>query len=221
MISGGTRGLDSDPAEATVPDAVQDDALQEALQETERNACFSEHLAPHLGYVQRISRYLSSNRADAEDLAQETMLRAYRAADRFDGRHPKAWLYRIARNCAINRDVRKKDASFPEGHPGPTDHRTPDDMLLAGMLDPLLETALRNLPAHGRRVIELVDGQQLSYEEAAAVLDVPRGTIMSRVHRARKRLLAELEGTDLDRSARTKARPGPLTGHLTASGSLA
>jgi len=167
----------------------------------ERNECFERHLAPHLDYVTRISRYLSNNATDAEDLAQDTMLRAYRAADRFDGRHPKAWLYRIARNCAINRSTRRKDLFLNEDHPGPVDHQTPADVLEAGVLDPLLESALRNLPPHGRRVLELVDGQQLTYEEAAAVLEVPRGTIMSRVHRARKRLLAELEGTHLDRAA--------------------
>lgn len=173
-------------------------------QEDSRDA-FNRFVVPELEVLYRTARSLTRNPTEAEDLVQDTLLRAFRAIDRFDGRYPRAWLLTILRNTHINR-VRKKspdllhdpDATF-ERSAEFADHHDPEQALVDATFDAVVATALGNLSDDFRRVIELVDLQGLPYQEAANRLDVPVGTIMSRLHRARKRIREAIGEHGLDR----------------------
>lgn len=176
----------------------------EADDETKR-ARFEELIGPEVDFLARVARSMSRSSAEAEDLAQDALLKAYRALDSFDGRYPRAWLYRIARNTAINRDQRNRELLLGEDEDierslGPADESgEPEHRVLTPILDHDLEAALDELPPQFRLVVQLVDVEGMRYQEAAEVLDVPVGTIMSRLHRARRRLRGSLAGTHLDR----------------------
>jgi RNA polymerase sigma-70 factor (ECF subfamily) len=145
---------------------------------------------------------MSHSQAEAEDLAQETLVKAFRAMDGFDGKHPRAWLARIARNTAINRDQRNREFLLPEEgtvEPPSEDGDDPEEIVLSQIVDDDLVRALDDLPPAFRVVVQLVDVEEMSYKEAADILDVPLGTVMSRLHRARARLRQSLRGTPLER----------------------
>jgi RNA polymerase sigma-70 factor (ECF subfamily) len=175
-------------------------------------ARFAELVLPEVEILGRVALSLTRNNADAEDLVQETMLRAYRAIDRFDGRYPRAWLMTIMRNAQINRVRRKRPElmrdpdeavrvlSDTEG-----EGSTTEDNVMYAEFDPLVERAFTNLPEKFREVVELVDLNELSYQEAADALDVPVGTVMSRLHRGRRRIREELSDTDIGEMRQRRA----------------
>lgn len=146
----------------------------------------------------RVARGLTRDITEAEDLVQDALLRAYRGIDRFDGRHPRAWLLTIVRNTHINRGRRQR----PEPVEDPADAfdrqvdvtapSVVEDAALASTFDASVEEAFLQLPAAHQRVVELVDMAGLTYREVADLLDVPVGTVMSRLHRARRRLRDQL-----------------------------
>ena len=145
----------------------------------------------------RVARSLTHNLHDAEDLVQETMIRAYRAIDRFDGRHPRAWLLTILRNAEANRHRRRRPQLLTEAHRQLTDPvadggDSAETVALHGTFDAALEQAVDELPAEFREMVDLVDLAGLSYAEAARVAGIPEGTVMSRLHRARRRLRERL-----------------------------
>jgi RNA polymerase sigma-70 factor, ECF subfamily len=171
--------------------------------ETEASAAFTTHVLPELELLYRVAWSFTHHHADAEDLVQDTLLRAFRAIDRFDGRHPRAWLITIMRNAQINRvrrrrpDLLDEPGQHGEG-PGALAEpaRGPEDQLVDRQLDAAVELAYRDLPDEFREVIDLVDLAGTSYAEAALALDIPKGTVMSRLHRGRKRLRAALADPD-------------------------
>lgn len=172
----------------------------------ERTQRFEELIVPEIDFLARVSRSMSRSSAEAEDLAQDALLKAYRALDRFDGRYPRAWLYRIARNTAINRDQRNREVLLDEGDdiegrltPAETIDE-PEERVVTPVVDHLLEEALDELPPAFRVVVQLVDVEGMRYQEAADVLEIPVGTVMSRLHRARRRLRDALVGTHLERT---------------------
>lgn len=176
----------------------------------ERTQRFEELIVPEMAFLARVARSMSRSDAEAEDLAQDTLVKAFGAMDRFDGRYPKAWLARIARNTAINRDERNREFLATEGDLAADTVDTedtdpvfsdPEGTVLAGMVDEVLKDALDALPVPFRLVVQLVDVEGLSYQEAADALEIPTGTVMSRLHRARNRLRKALAGTHLDRGA--------------------
>jgi RNA polymerase sigma-70 factor (ECF subfamily) len=165
---------------------------------------FREQVLPELEIMYRIARRLTRDASDAEDLVQDTLVRAYRALDRFDGRYPRAWLLTILRNTHANRLRKRRPDLFDDevaqrlpaaGADGRQDGVA--DQVLQDSFDPVVRAALRSLSANHRAVIALVDLDGLSYREAADLLEVPVGTVMSRLHRARKKVRVHLEAHGL------------------------
>jgi RNA polymerase sigma-70 factor, ECF subfamily len=163
-------------------------------------ARFDRYVVPEIEVMLRVARSLTAHQAEAEDLVQDALLRAYRSIDAFDGRHPRAWLLTIVRNTHINRNRRRRPALLDDPDAPEVDGQagtgaSSEDAYLDGTFDGAVEAALRALPPDALRVVELVDLAGLSYAEAAEVLDIPVGTIMSRLHRARRRMREDLKRT--------------------------
>ncbi len=166
-----------------------------------RDEAFRRYVVPELEVMYRVARSLTRNDADAEDLVQDTVTRAYRALDRFDGRYPRSWLLTILRNTNINNARRKRPELLrdPDDSPPPEQADTapgaadPERSALEADTNQVLVEAFRSLPKKFRDVVELVDLDRLSYQEAADMLDVPVGTVMSRLHRARRKMRDHIE----------------------------
>ncbi len=166
---------------------------------------------------------LTRNPADAEDLLQETMLRAYRSWDRFEpGTNLKAWLFRIMTNAYINvyrkrqREPRKVPADDVEEfdlYRELKDHDpqfavTPETIVLDRLVDTDIIEAIDDLPEQFRLAVVLSDVEGFSYAEMAEIMDVPMGTVMSRLHRGRKALQKRLWDIARDRGI-VKGPPSP------------
>ena len=157
---------------------------------------------------------MTRNPADAEDLIQETMMRAYRSWDRFEpGTNLKAWLFRIMTNAYINtsrkrqREPRKVPADEVEEfdlYRELKDHDphfavTPETIVLDRLVDSDIIEAIDDLPEQFRLAVILSDVEGFSYAEMAEIMDVPMGTVMSRLHRGRKALQKRLWDIARDR----------------------
>jgi RNA polymerase sigma-70 factor (ECF subfamily) len=171
---------------------------------TDTHAAFDEYVLPELDLLYRSAWSLTRSDADAQDLVQDTLLRAYRAIDRFDGRYPRAWLMTIMRNANINRARKRQpdllddpDATFERSRVF-ADDNSPEQTAIDDVFDATVEQAFESLSNNFRQVIELVDLNSLSYQETADLLDIPVGTVMSRLHRARKRIREHIERVGLD-----------------------
>ncbi len=165
-----------------------------------RAAAFRTYVEPELGVLFRVALTLRGSPADAEDLVQETVIRAFRALDRFDGRHPRAWLLTILRNTNLNLQRRQRPDlvedwdTVGEQRPafGARRHVSAEETAMEAFLSENLEKAVNSLGSRFRTVLLLVDVDQLTYAEAAKALGVPVGTIMSRLSRARHRVRSHL-----------------------------
>jgi RNA polymerase sigma-70 factor (ECF subfamily) len=165
-------------------------------------SAFDHYVLPEVEVLFRVAMSLTHGRADAEDLVQDTLLRAYRAIDRFDGAHPRAWLLTIMRNAQINRTRRRRpellddqDAAFDKL--AASEAETPEGLVVGKQFDSVIADALVSLPQRFREVVTMVDMNGLSYAEAADALGVPVGTVMSRLHRARARMRQRLVAAGL------------------------
>ncbi|MEM8925352.1 MAG: sigma-70 family RNA polymerase sigma factor [Actinomycetota bacterium] len=174
---------------------------------TDTHDSFTEYVMPELDVLYRTAWSLTRSDVEAQDLVQDTLLRAYRAIDRFDGRYPRAWLLTIMRNANINRARKKKpdllddpDLTFERSITF-ADTEDPEHIVLDGEFDATVEEGFNQLPDKFRQVVELVDLNGMAYQEAADLLDVPVGTIMSRLHRARKRIREHIDEVGLDAMA--------------------
>ena len=164
---------------------------------------FEHYVLPEIEVLLRVAHSLTRNHAEAEDLVQDTLLRAYRSIDGFDGRYPRAWLLTILRNTHINRNRRRRPELLrdPDGADRRMVSAASDERPDAGIdarIDDQILRALASLDEPFRRVVELVDIDGLTYAEAAEVLDVPVGTVMSRLHRARTRIRDRLDLVGFD-----------------------
>ncbi len=165
-----------------------------------RRQQFEELVLPELDALYRLGLHLTSNHEQAQDLVQETCLRAWRGFDGFDGQHGRAWLFTILRHTHISRWRHDGDASasvsYDEDSDGLGEHplateQSAEEVVLANLLEEDLDRALAHLPPDSRLILLLAYVEELSYAEIAQVMDCPVGTVMSRLYRAR-RLLEEL-----------------------------
>lgn len=169
----------------------------------ERAEAFDRYVVPELETLYRVALAITGDHAEAEDLVQDTVVRAFAAVDRFDGGHPRAWLLTILRNTHINRHRRRRpsllaDPADINGFAEPASTETgPEPAAMAAVFDESVETAFESLGDDQRAVIALVDVDGLSYQEAADVLDIPVGTVMSRLHRGRKKVRRKLAASGL------------------------
>lgn len=180
--------------------------MDEAARDAQHQA-FDTHVVPHVELLYRVALSLTRQSADAEDLVQDTLVRALGAVGRFDGAHPRAWLLTILRNAHANRNRRRRPVLLREGECAAEamDRRQPgapasEDVVISKEFEAVVADALAALPDKHRAVIALVDIDGLTYQEAADALGVPRGTVMSRLHRARAAIRSRL---DVAGSART------------------
>lgn len=180
--------------EMHTPDTVSMSALV-------RQEAFTAYVEPEIPVLLRVARSLTGSAADAEDLVQETLIRAYRAMHQFDGAHPRAWLLTILRNTASNLRRRTRPGLVedwdalqdPKPAFGAERPETPQEVALAAVLDEGLERAISSLDARFRAVLVMVDVHGLTYAECAETLGIPVGTVMSRLSRARDRMRKHLE----------------------------
>lgn len=142
---------------------------------------------------------LTRDSEDAQDLAQEALVRAYEAFDRFDGRNFKAWILRILTNLYINRYRRNQRiggvSSLDEenvAEPAAPVEEAPDRQVFDGLLGSEVEAALAQVPEVFRLAVVLSDLEGLSYDEIAEVTEAPVGTVRSRIARGRAILRREL-----------------------------
>jgi RNA polymerase sigma-70 factor (ECF subfamily) len=158
----------------------------------------------HLDLLFRAALRLTHNRAEAEDLVQETWLRALRHFDQFDpGTNCRAWLLTILRNAFLNR-LRREGREILESDMGATEagaarieeasvaRSSPEEDFFQTVLHGDVDRALKTLPLPFRLVVTLADLEGLTYKEVAQVLGCPIGTVMSRLSRARQLLRKEL-----------------------------
>ncbi|ABL81599.1 MULTISPECIES: sigma-70 family RNA polymerase sigma factor [unclassified Nocardioides] len=175
--------------------------------EAARRRAFRDFVEPEIELMLRVARSMTSGDADAEDLVQESLLRAYRGLHRFDGSHPRAWLLTILRNTNANLHRRRRPITIDDAQLhaasrpafGHSELPSAEQSFLDEELDEKLHNAIAALDPRFRAALILVDLHDLSYAEAAAVLDVPVGTVMSRLSRARDRLRRSLGPTTLSR----------------------
>lgn len=156
----------------------------------------SAALVEHLPSLRRRARSLCHNEFDADDLVSETIARAITFADKFEyGTNLRAWLRRIQYHCFVSSHRRKKRERAALARLL-CEYRLQEPVLQCGSqeLSSRVTLAMDELPVSMKTVVELVDLRELSYREAAEELNVPLGTIMSRLFRGRNRLATQLSG---------------------------
>jgi RNA polymerase sigma factor (sigma-70 family) len=173
-------------------------------------ARFERIVQPHLGDAYALARWITGDRADAEDVVQEACLRAFRAISGYAGGNPRAWILTIVRNTAYtwlarNRSavvtavddlVATESANQAAICAGDSYGTNPEAELIAKADAARLEAAIKALPPQFRDTLVLRDIQGLDYREIAAVTEVPVGTVMSRLARARQRLIEAIAADD-------------------------
>jgi len=169
------------------------------LQGQNKLASFETAVLPHLDAAYNLARWLTRNDADAEDVVQEAYLRAFRFFGGFHGEDGRAWLLRIVRNTSYtwmqqNRSAQMNTPLDDELHEVRIDDMTPEALLLQKADAQMLRQAVEELPVEFREVLVLRELNEMSYKQIAVVADLPLGTVMSRLARARKRLQQILAG---------------------------
>ena len=177
-------------------------------------ALFETVVTPHLADAMALARWITRNRADAEDIIQEACLRAFRSIHGFSGRNPRAWVLTIVRNTALswlekNRrpdlvaiddlEARERARVDHADWPGAST-TTPEAELIAKTDAAQLRAAIENLPVEFRETLVLRDIQGLDYREIAEVVSTPIGTVMSRLSRARRMLMSALQREETPRA---------------------
>src|SRR5580692_6722379 len=172
----------------------------------DERAAFDEVFLPHMAEAYRLAQWLTGNASDAEDVVQDAALRAFRGIKNFGAVNARAWSLTIVRNTALSWLMKNKpktvvfmnDLSAAEQqeleHEGPHGTRieTPEETALFKADAEEVQKAMAQLPAQFREVIVLREMNQMNYRDIAEITNVPIGTVMSRLSRARKILIALL-----------------------------
>lgn len=182
--------------------AVTNKLSNEELQQRYRE--FEKEAVPHMDAVYNFALRMTGDEDDADDLVQETYLKAFRFFDKFEkGTNCKAWLFRILKNSYIN-DYRKQTKEpdkidyedvqnfYETIKADEIETRHYEQDAFTNLLDDEISSAITDLPEDFRTVIILSDIEGFTYEEIADFVDIPVGTVRSRLHRARKMLYTQL-----------------------------
>jgi RNA polymerase sigma-70 factor (ECF subfamily) len=188
-------------------------------------AQFAELAMEHMGSLYSAALRMTRNPADAEDLVQETYLKAYRAFGSFkEGTNLKAWLYRILTNTFINsyraRKRRPEQTDIDDvedlylyrrlgGLEAVSAGRSAEEEVLEHFTEGDVKAAVEALPEQFRMAVLLADVEGFSYKEIADILDIPIGTVMSRLHRGRKALQKTLHEFGMERGLVAPAVEAP------------
>ena len=159
----------------------------------ERRHRFEALVLPHLDAAYRFARWLSRSPGDAEDVVQEAILRAFRGFDALQGSDVKAWLLAIVKNChltALKQQQRRAFVPLPQEHDARDAPPDPESTSVRRDEKRRLERLMSALPEEHRVVLVLREIDEMDYREIAAVTNVPIGTVMSRLARARAALKA-------------------------------
>jgi len=183
---------------------MEEEVVRQQYSEREKQSIFNQEFMPHINAMYNFAYRLTLDPDDAKDLLQDTYLKAFRFIDSFQqGTNAKAWLFRILKNSFIN-DYRKKSKE-----PSKVDYQevesfynsedvdrqiTPDLRVeaLQNLMGDEISNALNSLDVDFRTVIILCDLEGFKYDEMAKILDIPIGTVRSRLHRARNLLKEKL-----------------------------
>lgn len=166
---------------------------------------FEREAIPHMDALYNFALKMTGDSDEADDLVQETYLKAFRFFDKFEkGTNCKAWLFRIMKNTYINKyrketkepdkvDYEEVENFYENVKPSSTDSAHLEKDIYDNLLDDELSEAINSLPEDFKTVIILCDIEGFTYEEIADFIDVPVGTVRSRLHRARKMLFTKLQ----------------------------
>lgn len=167
--------------------------MSSSVQAQDRVERFEALVMPHVDSAYNLARWMTRNASDAEDIAQEALLRAFRFFETFRGDDARVWVLTIVRNTYftwIRRQMPlQNSAEFDEGiHTDVEEAVTPESALLKQSRSEEVRHAIAELPPEYREVILMRELEQLSYKEIAAITRSPLGTVMSRISRARSLL---------------------------------
>ncbi|AFH49990.1 ECF subfamily RNA polymerase sigma-70 factor [Ignavibacterium album JCM 16511] len=166
---------------------------------------FEREAVPHMDALYNFALKMTGDSDEADDLVQETFLKAFRFFDKFEkGTNCKAWLFRIMKNTYINKyrketkepdkvDYEEVENFYENVKPSSTDSAHLEKDIYDNLLDDELSEAINSLPEDFKTVVILCDIEGFTYEEIADFIDVPVGTVRSRLHRARKMLFTKLQ----------------------------
>lgn len=191
-------------------DCVMTRELNEMTPEQQKlRDAFEQEAAPHIDSMYATALRLTKNTADAEDLVQESVLKAYRYFEKYEqGTNCKAWMFRIMTNTFINRYrklQRRQEYLVPDGYRALQDrveNEEPNELhrffegesdMYFHLFSDEVKNALEEIPVDFRMVVLLADLQDFQYKEIAEIMDCPIGTVMSRLYRGRRMLRERLE----------------------------
>jgi len=167
------------------------------LSEPSRAVRFEEVALPHLAAAYNLARWLIHSDQDAEDMVQESFMRAFKSFNGYYGGNSRAWLLTIVRNTCYtwlqkNRMSTLSDPIDDKLDELGLDFADPEMLFRRSVNAQIVRAALQELPVEFREVVVLREMEEMSYKEIANVVDLPLGTVMSRLARGRKRLQALL-----------------------------
>ena len=190
----------------TISPAEQQSAAANRISSCDDDASFRRVVLPHLSDAYSLARWITGNRADAEDVVQDACLRAFRGIGNFSNCNARAWVLTIVRNTAytwlrknrpsavlVVEDLEAVDIA--QANHGDPDSETPETTLITKSDAACLQAAIAALPTAYREMLILRDVQGLSYREIAEVTSVPIGTVMSRLARGRNQVIKTIGRT--------------------------